>query len=209
MHVRRAGSGWPWPLCRLRIVSSTCASIATEMPPFLAERTEKRAESPPACATAQRIQSLACCREHGRFVTTVPPPRAYLVCRKSGEQSSQRAEPDELAWGRPGPRAPPMSPIPMARHRSRHDQVSRPQLVRPGAQLTTRRLQVLIEGCREGSSRISTLARRPGRLGRTPGRLSESLASTSEPSSAATSCRLAARAILPLSSPLLPFHWHI
>ena len=52
---------------------------------------EKRAESPPACKTAQRIQSLACCREHGRFVTTVTPSCAHLVSGKSGGQSSQRA----------------------------------------------------------------------------------------------------------------------
>jgi hypothetical protein len=59
---------------QIQIVSSTRASIAVEMPPLRAEMPEKREESPPACLTAQRIQSLACCREHGRRVAAVIPP---------------------------------------------------------------------------------------------------------------------------------------
>ena len=51
----------------------------------------KRSEWPPACATAQRIQSLACCLEHGLLLSTVIPPREHLVAGKSGKQNSQRA----------------------------------------------------------------------------------------------------------------------
>ena len=42
-----AGSAAPWPLCRYKIVLSTRASIAVEMPPLRAEMPEKREESPP------------------------------------------------------------------------------------------------------------------------------------------------------------------
>jgi hypothetical protein len=49
----RAGSAAPWPLCRYRIVSSTRASIAVEMPPLRAEMPEKREEPPQACLTAE------------------------------------------------------------------------------------------------------------------------------------------------------------
>jgi hypothetical protein len=45
----RAESAAPWPLCRYRIVSSTRASIAVEMP-------EKREESPPACLTRWAVK---------------------------------------------------------------------------------------------------------------------------------------------------------
>jgi hypothetical protein len=34
--------------------------MAVEMPPSREEMPEERLESPPACETAQRIQSLAC-----------------------------------------------------------------------------------------------------------------------------------------------------
>jgi hypothetical protein len=34
--------------------------MAVEMQPFREEMHEKRVESPPACKTAQRIQSLVC-----------------------------------------------------------------------------------------------------------------------------------------------------
>lgn len=56
----RAGSGCPWPLCKYKIVSSTPASMAVEIPPLRAEIPEKRAESPPAHPTAQRIHSRTC-----------------------------------------------------------------------------------------------------------------------------------------------------
>jgi hypothetical protein len=61
-----AGSAAPWPLCRYKLASSTLASIAVEVPTLRAEVPEKREELPPACMTAQRIQSLAFCRVHGR-----------------------------------------------------------------------------------------------------------------------------------------------
>ncbi len=61
VHVRAGGKSLTLcPLCRYRIASSTPVSMAVEMPPFRAEMPEKRVESPPACKTAQRIQSLAC-----------------------------------------------------------------------------------------------------------------------------------------------------
>jgi hypothetical protein len=44
------------------------------MPPLGAEMPEKREESPPACMTTQRIQSLTCCRVHGHCKATVTPP---------------------------------------------------------------------------------------------------------------------------------------
>ena len=61
------------------------------MPPLRAEMPEKREESPPACLTAQRIQSLACCRVHGRCVAAVVPPLAQCVSGHSGGQSSHAA----------------------------------------------------------------------------------------------------------------------
>ena len=66
-------------------------STATEMPPLRGEIPEKRAESPPACATYHLIQSLACCQEQGRLVATVTPPFVHLVSGKSGGHTSQRA----------------------------------------------------------------------------------------------------------------------
>jgi hypothetical protein len=61
------------------------------MPPLRAEMLEKREEPPPACLTAQRIQSLACCSEHGRRVAAVIPPLAQCVSGNSGGQSSHAA----------------------------------------------------------------------------------------------------------------------
>jgi hypothetical protein len=84
----RAGNAATWPLCKYKIVSSTRASITVEMTPLRAEMPEKREESPPACLIAQRIQSLACCREHGRRVAAVIPPLAQCVSGNSGGQSS-------------------------------------------------------------------------------------------------------------------------
>ncbi len=65
--------------------------MAVEMLPFRAEMPEKRVESPPACETAQRIQSLACSQEHGRSVTTVTLPCAHLVSWNNGGHAGQRA----------------------------------------------------------------------------------------------------------------------
>ena len=81
----------PGPLCRYRIVSSTPAAMAVEMPPFRAEMPEKRSELPPACSTAQRIMSLDCWREQGRFVATVDPPLTRFVSGKRGGHTVQRA----------------------------------------------------------------------------------------------------------------------
>jgi hypothetical protein len=83
----RAGSAAPWLLCKYKIVSSTRASIAVEMPPLRAEMPEKREESPPACSTAQLIRLLACCREHGRRVAAVIPSLAQCVSGNRGGKS--------------------------------------------------------------------------------------------------------------------------
>ena len=98
---------------RYKIASGTPASNATEMPPLRADTPEKRTESPPACLTGQRIQSLACCREHGRSVATVTPPRAHLVSGSNRGHPWQRAAGRVLfaqsactANRRLGPRAP-------------------------------------------------------------------------------------------------------
>jgi hypothetical protein len=61
VHVRAGGKSLTVPALQVQnIASSTPASMAVEMLPFRAEMPEKRMESPPACETAQRIQSLAC-----------------------------------------------------------------------------------------------------------------------------------------------------
>jgi hypothetical protein len=79
----RAESAAPWPLCRYSIVLSTRASIAAKLPLLRAEIPEKREEQAPACVTAQRIQSLAFCRVHGRCEATMIQPLAQPE-RESG-----------------------------------------------------------------------------------------------------------------------------
>ena len=68
----------------LRIASGSPVSIASEMPSLRAEMPEKPAASRPACASTQRIMSLASCSEHRRFVTTVTPPGPATRPREGG-----------------------------------------------------------------------------------------------------------------------------
>jgi hypothetical protein len=67
--------------------------MAAEISPLRAEIPEKREESLPACVTAQRIQSLACCRAHGQCVATVTPPG---VQRESVNSGADRRRPCPL-----------------------------------------------------------------------------------------------------------------
>jgi len=83
----------------LRIASGSPVSIASEMPSLLAEMPEKPAASRPACAATQRILSLATvasCREHRRFVTTVTPPGQQRVRGKGGWSRAACRRPQPL-----------------------------------------------------------------------------------------------------------------
>jgi hypothetical protein len=105
----RAGSAIPWPLHGYSIFSSTPARALPRLRcPFQAEIPEKRGKSPPARTTAQRMQSLACCRVHGRCVHATARQMRGHHGAALGHQAWRRIVWAETAAGtlrKPPPRA--------------------------------------------------------------------------------------------------------